>query len=112
MNEAATILMDYNDFECFSKSKTDVNTYLCTITTAHWEHKEEEIIFHITANRFLRNMVRAIVGTLLLIGQGKKPVSWIHEVITGKNRSKAGSSVPGHGLYLSNISYPLEIVAT
>lgn len=110
MNEAAAILLDYKDFECFSKSKTDVNTYLCDITEVYWEIKDNELIFHITANRFLRNMVRAIVGTLLMIGQGKKPVSWIHDVIATKDRSQAGSSVPGHGLYLSDIKYPTTIV--
>ncbi len=109
MNEAASALLDYEDFECFSKSKTAVNTYLCDITRAQWLETEDEYHFHITANRFLRNMVRAIVGTLLEIGQGKKPVSWIHEVIKGKRRSQAGSSVPGHGLYLTEIIYPETI---
>ncbi|TVZ50971.1 tRNA pseudouridine(38-40) synthase TruA [Dokdonia sp. Hel_I_53] len=111
MNEAASVLLDYNDFECFSKSKTEVNTYLCDITEAYWEIKEDEIIFHITANRFLRNMVRAIVGTLLEIGQEKKPVEWIHHVIATKNRAYAGSSVPGKGLYLTAIKYPNTILS-
>jgi len=109
MNKAASILMEYEDFECFSKSKTEVNTYLCDITRAQWLETEDEYHFHITANRFLRNMVRAIVGTLLEIGQGKKPVSWIHDVVKGKSRSQAGSSVPGHGLYLTEIIYPETI---
>lgn len=109
MNAAAAILLEYKDFECFSKSKTDVNTYLCDITRAEWLETEDEYHFHITANRFLRNMVRAIVGTLLEIGEGKKSVDWMHEVITGKSRSKAGVSVPGHGLYLTEILYPETI---
>ncbi len=109
MNEAAQILLSYKDFECFSKSKTEVNTYLCDITLAEWKKVNQEYHFHISANRFLRNMVRAIVGTLLEIGQGKKPVSWMHDVITGKSRSQAGTSVPGHGLYLTAIEYPETI---
>ena len=109
MNKAALILLDYKDFECFSKSKTEVNTYLCDITRATWIETEDEYHFHITANRFLRNMVRAIVGTLLEIGEGKKEVAWMHDVITGKSRSQAGTSVPGHGLYLTAIIYPNTI---
>ncbi len=110
MNEAAQLLLTYNDFECFSKSNTDVRTYLCNIEEACWTEEDNELRFHITANRFLRNMVRAIVGTLLEIGQHKKPVSWMHDVIKTKNRSQAGSSVPGHGLYLSKITYPKDII--
>ena len=109
MNKAAAILLDYNDFECFSKSNTDVNTYLCDITRATWIETEDEYHFHITANRFLRNMVRAIVGTLLEIGEGKRDIAWMHEVITGKSRSQAGKSVPGRGLYLTEILYPETI---
>ncbi|RMB56374.1 tRNA pseudouridine(38-40) synthase TruA [Dokdonia sinensis] len=105
MNSAAQILMNYCDFECFSKSKTDVNTYLCNITEARWEEVENELEFHITADRFLRNMVRAIVGTLIEIGQGKQPVEWIHEVIASKTRGTAGTSVPAQGLYLTKIEY-------
>ncbi len=109
MQEAAAILLTYSDFECFSKSKTDVNTYLCDIKEAKWSLIDNEYHFTITANRFLRNMVRAIVGTLIEIGQGKKPVSWMHEVIKGKNRSLAGASAPAHGLYLTDIGYPKHI---
>lgn len=109
MNQAAALLLDYKDFECFSKSNTEVNTYLCEVTKAVWIETKDEYHFHITANRFLRNMVRAIVGTLLEIGQGKKPVNWMHEVIAQKSRSQAGSSVPGHGLYLTEIMYPETI---
>ncbi len=109
MNEAAAILLKYKDFECFSKSKTEVNTYLCDITEAFWTESDTELLFTITANRFLRNMVRAIVGTLIEIGQGRKSVKWIHEVIALKDRSVAGSSVPAHGLYLTAIKYPDSI---
>ena len=106
MNEAAAILLSYTDFECFSKSNTDVNTYLCDISEARWIAVDDELQFIISANRFLRNMVRAIVGTLIEIGQGKHDPSWIHEVIKSKNRSIAGTSVPAHGLYLTKVSYP------
>lgn len=109
MQEASEILKTYTDFECFSKSNTDVNTYLCAIKEAQWSKVDNEYHFTITADRFLRNMVRAIVGTLVAIGQGKKPVSWMHEVIKGKNRSLAGASVPAHGLYLTDIGYPKHI---
>lgn len=109
MQEASDILLGYSDFECFSRSNTDVNTYLCDIKEASWSQVDDEYHFKITADRFLRNMVRAVVGTLIEIGQGKKPVSWMHEVIKGKNRSLAGASAPAHGLYLTDIGYPEHI---
>ena len=109
MNKAAEILKEYSDFQCFSKSRTDVHTYNCRIDEAKWVEKDGKLIFHITADRFLRNMVRAVVGTLLEIGQGKQPVEYIHEVIKSKDRGKAGTSVPAHGLYLTRIEYPETI---
>ena len=109
MNEACKILFLYNDFQCFSKSNTDVKTYNCTITRAEWIKEEDNIIFIITADRFLRNMVRAIVGTMINIGLGKIQVDDLHEIIKSKNRSEAGYSVPAHGLYLTNIIYPESI---
>ena len=109
MNEACKILFIYNDFQCFSKSNTDVKTYNCTITKAEWFKDKDEIIFLITADRFLRNMVRAIVGTMINIGLGKIKVDDLHEIIKSKNRSEAGYSVPAHGLYLTQIVYPESI---
>jgi tRNA pseudouridine38-40 synthase len=109
MNIAAAILLTYEDFECFSKTHTDVKTFLCDITHAVWEKKETELVFTITANRFLRNMVRAIVGTLIEIGGGKKKIEEMHTVIESKNRSLAGYSVPAEGLYLTQIEYPNAI---
>ena len=109
MNEAAKIITSYTDFECFSKSNTDVHTYLCTITRAEWEVKDDVLVFTITANRFLRNMVRAIVGTLLDVGSGKSGLDDIKKIIESKNRSKAGVSVPAKGLYLTKIEYPSHI---
>lgn len=106
MNEASKILLTYEDFECFSKKHTDVNTFLCDITFAHWQSNAHRLTFTISANRFLRNMVRAIVGTLLDIGIGKIDENDLHQIITSKNRSQAGFSVPAHGLFLTNIKYP------
>lgn len=106
MNQAAKILLDYTDFKCFSKSNSDVFTYNCSITEAYWTQENDSLIFHITANRFLRNMVRAIVGTLLEIGSGKIQVEKLHEIIKSGDRGKAGFSVPAHGLYLTQVVYP------
>lgn len=112
MNEAAKILFQYNDFQCFSRSKTDVKTYLCKIYEAYWTEKEKQLIFTITADRFLRNMVRAIVGTLLDVGFHKITVAKMHEIITSKNRANAGTSVPANGLYLTKITYPDNLKIT
>lgn len=105
MNRAAQILFDYNDFTSFSKSHTDTKTNLCTIKEAKWKASEEQLVFHITADRFLRNMVRAIVGTLLEVGRHKMNLMDFRNVIEQKNRSKAGVSVPAHGLFLEEIIY-------
>ena len=109
MQEACSYLLGKQDFQCFSKVKTDVNTYFCDITDAYWEVVDGEYHFRITANRFLRNMVRAIVGTLLYIGQGHAAPSHIEDVIASKDRGKAGTSVPAHGLYLTEVIYPDKI---
>lgn len=109
MNEASKILLQYRDFQCFSKSNTDVKTYYCNIKNAGWAQENNELIFTITADRFLRNMVRAIVGTMIDIGLGKIEVEDLHNIIASKNRSEAGFSVPAHGLYLEEITYPESI---
>lgn len=106
MNEACKILFEFEDFECFSKTNTDVNTFLCDITEAHWKVNGNQLIFTVTANRFLRNMVRAIVGTLINIGIGKISLDDFRAIIESKNRQKAGFSVPAHGLYLVKVKYP------
>jgi tRNA pseudouridine38-40 synthase len=105
MNEAAQLLLAYKDFESFSKVKTEVHTFNCDITKAVWIENGDELIFYISANRFLRNMVRAIVGTLIEVGSGKKTVKDFREIIESKNRSKAGLSVPAKGLFLTAIKY-------
>ena len=106
MNKAASILLEFNDFECFSKSNTDVKTFICVLKEAYWKKDNEKLIFTITADRFLRNMVRAVVGTLLEVGLGKRKVEDLREIIKSKDRSKAGFSVPTKGLYLTRVLYP------
>ena len=106
MNEASKILLEYIDFECFSKSNTDVKTFNCKVMKADWVEEGNELHFTIKADRFLRNMVRAIVGTLITIGSGKMDIQDLHAIIKSKNRSEAGYSVPAHALYLSKIEYP------
>ncbi|MDX8553596.1 tRNA pseudouridine(38-40) synthase TruA [Tenacibaculum sp. 1B UA] len=105
MNKAATILYDYEDFKCFSKVKTDVHTFNCTVTNAKWIKSGNELTFHISANRFLRNMVRAIVGTLIEVGLEKITLDDFKNIIESKNRSKAGVSVPAKGLFLTKVKY-------
>lgn len=109
MNESCKILFEYTDFTSFSKLHTDVKTNNCTLLEAHWEDTGKQLIFTIKANRFLRNMVRAIVGTLLEIGQGKLSPGELRRIIESKDRCKAGMSVPGHALFLCHIEYPKEI---
>ncbi|MFI2744020.1 tRNA pseudouridine(38-40) synthase TruA [Zhouia sp. PK063] len=109
MNEAAKVLFDYTDFKCFSKSNTDVKTYHCKIMQASWEMNGDTLVFTVKADRFLRNMVRAIVGTLLTVGMDKATVADVKKIIESKNRSKAGVSVPAQGLYLTKVEYPSAI---
>lgn len=106
MNEAASLLLKYTDFQCFSKVHTDVFTYNCSIEYAYWEQKGEYLIFKIKANRFLRGMVRAIVGSLMEVGLGKWTVQDFEQVILSQNRQKAGPSVPAKGLCLVQVNYP------
>lgn len=105
MNIAAAELLKFTDFQCFSKVHTDVNTFNCKIEEAFWRKENESLIFTIAADRFLRNMVRAIVGTLLNVGLKKITIEDFIKIIESKNRSEAGFSVPAHGLYLTNIEY-------
>ena len=105
MNEAAAKLLDYKDFTSFSKVHTDVKTNDCDVTYAKWERTDDMLIFTITANRFLRNMVRAVVGTLVEVGKGKMTVEQFCETIEKKNRCAAGMSVPACGLYLEEVGY-------
>jgi tRNA pseudouridine38-40 synthase len=106
MNKAAGELLSYIDFSCFSKSNTQVFTNNCKISRAEWVETKEGLVFHISADRFLRNMVRAIVGTMVDIGRGKSSPEVIHNIIKSKSRSNAGASVPACGLYLTSVKYP------
>lgn len=120
MNEAASHLFDYIDFTSFAKLHTDVKTNNCRIMQAHWEYvtvpsfcakvqMPPQLVFTIQADRFLRNMVRAIVGTLMLVGRGKISVQEFCQIIERKNRCKAGDSVPASGLFLEDVGYPEEL---
>lgn len=106
MNEAAKVMMEYEDFACFCKSHTDVKTTLCSITEAEWVRQTDgSWYFRVTANRFLRNMVRAIVGTLVEVGRGKMTLNDFRAVIEGKKRTRAGESMPGNALFLEEVKY-------
>ena len=106
MNEAAQVLLEYSDFTSFSKTGTDVKTNICQLTEARWEQlKPGEWRFTVSANRFLRNMVRAIVGSLVEVGRHRMTLSQMRHAIEAKDRQRAGESVPGHALYLTNIEY-------
>ena len=109
MNTACEKLLGHKDFQCFSKSNTDVKTYYCTIELAQWTEGDAALTFEVKADRFLRNMVRAIVGTLLNVGLGKLSVDDLDRIIASKDRSEAGYSVPAHGLYLTKVEYPESI---
>jgi tRNA pseudouridine38-40 synthase len=106
MNAACKTLLNYVDFECFSKVHTDVNTFNCKIHEANWQQIDNRLVFTISADRFLRNMVRAIVGTMVNIGLEKVSLKEFSTIIEGKDRNKAGFSVPAHGLYLTKVEYP------
>lgn len=105
MNQAAKILLEHTHFECFSKVHTEVKTFHCTIMQAEWQQEGNKLEFYIKANRFLRGMVRAIVGTLLEVGLGKITEQQFREIIESNDRNKAGRSVPPEGLFLVEVNY-------
>ena len=106
MNEAARVLMEYDDFTSFAKLHTQVKTNICHITEAHWDRVGEELVFTIRSNRFLRNMVRSVTGTLLDVGRGKLSIEGLREIIEKKDRCAAGVSMPACGLFLTKVEYP------
>lgn len=110
MNEAAAHLMNFSDFTSFSKLHTDAKTNICHITHARWQQEGEQWVFTITADRFLRNMVRAIVGTLVNVGMHKITVRQFCEIIEKKDRCSAGQSMPAHALFLWSITYPFPLM--
>ncbi len=109
MNRASGMLLKYDDFTSFSRLHSGSNNNICRIYRAGWEENIEEIVFTITANRFLRNMVRSIVGTMTLIGSGKINLQKFEEIIRAKDRCRAGMSAPAKGLFLTGIEYSEEI---
>ena len=109
MNECCEMIKGKHDFTSFSKTHTDVNHFFCEILEAEWIKKDEQIIFRVKANRFLRNMVRALVGTMVLVGKEKISSSDFEKILMSKDRTNAGPSAKAHGLFLTNISYPNQI---
>ncbi len=109
MNKAAATIKEYEDFTSFSKVNTQVNTKICKIHHAHWQYDNNLLIFEIRADRFLRNMVRAIVGTMIELGQHKISLDGFRKIIEKKDRAHAGYSVPAHGLFLEKVEYPDDI---
>ena len=106
MNEAARLLMQYDDFTSFAKLHTQVKTNICHLSEAHWDTVGEEWVFTIRSNRFLRNMVRSVTGTLLDVGRGKLSLEGLKEIIERKDRCAAGVSMPACGLFLTKVEYP------
>lgn len=106
MNRAAEVLMQYDDFTSFAKLHTQVKTNICHLTEAHWDIEGEELVFTIRSNRFLRNMVRSVTGTLLDVGRGKLTIDGLREIVERKDRCAAGVSMPACGLFLTKVEYP------
>lgn len=106
MNRAAAMIPAYSDFSCFEKTGGQNKTSICKLSRAEWIQSGSRWIFHVQADRFLRNMVRAIVGTLVDVGRGKKSLDDMKRILESGDRSEAGASVPAHGLYLAEIIYP------
>lgn len=105
MNQAAQVLMEYEDFTSFAKLHTQVKTNICHLSEAHWNQVEDEYVFTIRSNRFLRNMVRSVTGTLLDVGRGKLSIAGLRDIIEQKNRCAAGVSMPAQGLFLTKVEY-------
>ncbi len=110
MNEACGILLNHSDFTSFCRLHSDVKTNLCRIFYAVWEEADDRLVFTIKADRFLRNMVRAIVGTMIELGKGKITSVKFEEIILAKDRARAGKSAPAKGLFLTDIEYPEMII--
>lgn len=109
MNEGAEVLKKFEDFSSFARSNTQTKTNLCKIEEAKWIDEGDRLVFRISADRFLRNMVRSIVGTLMELGLGKRDLKDLEDLIEAKDRRKAGESAPAHGLYLTDVEYPKDI---
>lgn len=106
MNEACGVLLKEHNFQCFSRVKTAVNNFECQLSEAKWVPNNDLLVFYVSANRFLRGMVRAMVGTLLQVGHGKIDLPYFHQVLSSRDRKLAGPSVPPQGLFLTGVQYP------
>jgi tRNA pseudouridine38-40 synthase len=109
MNKAAALLLQYEDFTTFSKVKGDTKHYNCNIYEALWQQQGDNLMFTIRANRFLRGMVRLVVGTLLDVGRSKLTIEQFEQIISSKDRSKASGAAPAEGLYLAKVNYPKHL---
>lgn len=109
MNQAADLLLKTTNFKCFSRAHSDVRTFDCMVSKAFWLQKDRALTFYITADRFLRNMVRAIVGTLIEVGEHKTSLEQFQEILDSQNRCFAGPSAPAKGLFLKELAYPKEV---
>jgi tRNA pseudouridine38-40 synthase len=112
MNAAARLLLQYKDFECFSKKGSSTDHFLCDIYSASWQDEGNRLVFTITANRFLRNMVRAITATLLKVGSGRLSEDAFRDIIVMKKPAASGTSVPPCGLYHAMVEYPQHLFIT
>ena len=112
MNQCAALLLQYHDFTSFSRLHSDSKTNLCRIYEAYWTDSQGKMVFRITADRFLRNMVRAIIGTMIDVGKGKIDSAGFQRIIENKDRGAAGASAPAKGLVLTNLEYPVDIKYT
>ena len=108
LTEAAKMLMEYHDFASFSKRNSQVKTFLCTIETSEWKLEEDALVYQVKANRFLRGMVRGLVGTMLQVGRGKTSLEAFRDIILSRDCTKANFSVPAHGLFLVRVNYDLS----
>jgi tRNA pseudouridine38-40 synthase len=109
MNEACNILLKHSDFTSFSRLHSDAKTNICKIYSAEWKEVNDRLVFTVRADRFLRNMVRAIVGTMIDVGFGKLDLQKFEDIIIARDRCRAGKSAPAKGLFLTDIEYPAEI---
>jgi tRNA pseudouridine38-40 synthase len=110
LNEAAAIFPGYTDYTSFSKRNTQVKTFTCTIQQSEWKMEKDLLVYYVTANRFLRGMVRGLTGTMLLAGRGRIPVAELHSIISARDCSRANFAVPAHGLFLVKVTYPAGVL--
>ena len=110
LEEAAALITGYTDFSAFAKRNSQVKTFECTILESRWEVEGECLVYHVAANRFLRGMVRGLVGTMLQVGRGKLSLAQFRQVIEGKDNRLADFSVPGHGLFLFRVNFPVSLL--